>query len=153
MSAEQPIPAGRVGHYRFRYSQASTRADISQEPPKRPYLWLSVEGPNGRSGAIRGLVDSGADNSVLPKGYIPLLGYSPATLRPCNIRQVEGSCDGHEAVVPCRAQIVAVEGIEFELRPLFMATDDPLWGRQDFLAVFHLIVEQRYERFDLVHEA
>ena len=97
-------------------------------------------------------MDTGADNSVLPSGFIPLLGYDTGTLRPCNIRQVEGSCDGHEALVACRASIVGVESVRFDLRPLFMATDEALWGRRDFLSVFQLIVEHRHQRFDLVHE-
>jgi hypothetical protein len=101
---------------------------------------------------IRGLVDCGADNTVLPRDYIALLGYDPDSLTPCNVRQVEGSCDGHEAITPCKATVIGVEGIEFDLWPFFMATHDPLWGRTDFLSVFHLIMEQTHERFDLVYE-
>jgi hypothetical protein len=150
VSTEEPSADGNYAHFRFAYTPAATSGD--GKPPRRPYLWLDVQGPNKQRERIRGIVDSGADNSVLPDEYIRVFGYTPETLSPCNIQQVEGSCEGHRALVPCTATIVKAEAVEFELQPLFMSTDIPLWGRHDFLAVFHLVVEQRHERFDLVHD-
>ena len=46
---------------------------------KRPYLVLHVTGPSGASGAIVGVVDSGADSTCLPFSYGSLMGYGPAT--------------------------------------------------------------------------
>lgn len=80
------------------------------------------------------------------------MGYEPRNLRPCSIRQLEGSCDGYEALTPCAASVVAVEGIEFELRPFFMATEEALWGRRDFLAVFGFLLDHRAETFDLFYD-
>lgn len=46
----------------------------------RPYLVLSVTGVNGQTGLVAGLIDSGADNTVLPAGYAPLMGYTGDSL-------------------------------------------------------------------------
>jgi len=41
----------------------------------RPFLVLMVAGPGGAKGSIAGLIDSGADGTVLPAGYASLMGY------------------------------------------------------------------------------
>jgi len=53
----------------------------------RPYLFLHVTGLNGRDRVIPGLVDSGADSSVLPAGYAPILGYTGPTSPSCRERR------------------------------------------------------------------
>ena len=44
----------------------------------RPYLALQITGVNGRSGAVWGLVDSGADSSCLPLDFARLMDYDGA---------------------------------------------------------------------------
>jgi Retroviral aspartyl protease len=46
----------------------------------RPFLVLVVTGPTGAKGSIAGLIDTGADGTVLPAGYAPLMGYTPADI-------------------------------------------------------------------------
>lgn len=46
----------------------------------RPILILHVTGPRGAKGDIAGLIDTGADGTVLPAGYAPLMGYTPADI-------------------------------------------------------------------------
>lgn len=60
----------------------------------RPYLFLHVTGVDGQARVIPGLIDSGADSSVLPAGYAPLLGYGRADLDRVEGTQVGGSVTG-----------------------------------------------------------
>jgi hypothetical protein len=61
----------------------------------RPYLWLVLTGPyGGEEILITGLVDTGADRSVLPIDYAQTLGYKIDDLAPAEIGQVEGSASG-----------------------------------------------------------
>jgi hypothetical protein len=57
----------------------------------RPYLVLHVTGINGASGLIPGLLDTGADSTVLPAGYAPLMGYTASDLETKQGTQVGGS--------------------------------------------------------------
>lgn len=68
----------------------------------RPYLFLQVTGLDGRGRTIPGLIDSGADNSVLPAGYAPIMGYSGATV-PGAIHARYGFCISHDPFYLVRA--------------------------------------------------
>lgn len=113
----------------------------------RPYLWLKLRGPHGGPEIpIIGLVDSGADKSVLPLDYAQLLGYGQTELSSVQVGQVEGSADGWDAQVPCEAHVVGLESVKFAIEPLFVATLDALWGRADFMATYVVsISEERRE--------
>lgn len=69
----------------------------------RPYLFLQVTGLDGRGRTIPGLIDSGADNSVLPAGYAPIMGYSGANLAFVQGSQVSGSVTLRCATKPAAA--------------------------------------------------
>jgi hypothetical protein len=71
----------------------------------RPYLVLHVTGINGQSGLIPGLLDSGADNTVLPAGYAPLMGYTGDDLVTMQGTQVGGSITLRNATQPSRAYV------------------------------------------------
>jgi len=115
----------------------------------RPYLWLTLTGPNGSSIPIIGLADSGADKTVLPRDYINLLGYQPDDLEPTQVGQVEGSAAAWDAKAPCEATVVGVEEVSFQIYPLFVDTLDPLWGRADFMAAFRVSVSERRQELGL----
>jgi hypothetical protein len=118
----------------------------SDEHP-RPYLWLTLRGPRSGAGIpIIGLVDSGADKTVLPLDYAQLLGYKPEELTSVQVGQVEGSADAWDAQVPCEAHVNGIEAVKFEIKPLFVTTLDALWGRADFMATYVVsISEERRE--------
>jgi hypothetical protein len=115
----------------------------------RPYLWVVVEGLNGRKIEIQGLIDSGADKSVLPREYASLLGYSEGDLEPEEIDQVEGSAHGKDAQTPCSAYVRGDPKTIFPLEPLFVNTLDALWGRGDVMRAYVVSISERDGQFRL----
>jgi hypothetical protein len=71
----------------------------------RPYLFLHVTGPDGHGRMIPGLIDSGADNTVLPAGYAPLMSYTRADLDLLEGTQVGGSVTLRRATRPSTAYV------------------------------------------------
>lgn len=113
----------------------------------RPYLWLVLTGPHGGEEIlISGLVDTGADRSVLPIDYAQTLGYKIDDLAPAEIGQVEGSASAWTAQKPCQAYVDGISDVKFEIAPLFVAGLNALWGRADLMMNFGIgISETRQE--------
>lgn len=109
----------------------------------RPYLWVVVQALNGEEVPIQGLVDSGADKSVLPREYAPLLGYSQPSLQPEEIDQVEGLARGENAQVACSAHVRGEPAVTFPIQPLFVNTLDALWGRGDLMRAYVVSISER----------
>lgn len=110
----------------------------------RSYLWPTLTGPRGDPEVpIVGLVDTGADKSVLPIDYAQLLGYKEEDLAPVEVGQVEGSASAWDAQKPCEAFVNGVPTIKFEIRPLFVATLDALWSRADLMMTYVVSVSEK----------
>jgi hypothetical protein len=119
-------------------------------PIPRPYVLLDVTGPNGWR-PIRGLIDTGADTSILPVEYASILGYSSDALEPKTIRQVGGTTvDALRAALPCAAHIAGDPSRPFEIRPLFVrGAALVLWGRTDFMKAWDVCLHERESRCTL----
>ena len=115
----------------------------------RPYLWVHVVGPNGRQGPIYGLIDTGADNTVLPLDYAELMGYQPAELTIEDANQVTGSTQVFKAGRECVAWVSGLEPYHFPLRPWFVDGASPLWGRMDFMLAFQIEFDEAARTFVL----
>lgn len=118
-----------------------------------PVLRLVLTGPGGARG-IAGVVDSGADRTLLPKRLAADLGVSSEDLEPTP----EGSGGAGGAWFPTwvipyaiKAQVVVqfpaprdVEpwGPTFDLTPEFAADTVPLFGRADFFEAFTVTLDQ-----------
>jgi len=110
----------------------------------RPYLWLVLTGPRGGERVlVSGLVDTGADRSVLPIDYAQKLGYEVDDLAPVEIGQVEGSASAWVAQKPCHAFVDGIPDIRFEIEPLFVAGLNALWGRADLMMNFTIGVSEK----------
>jgi hypothetical protein len=118
--------------------------------PRRPYLWLELRGPNGQGGPVLGLVDTGADMSVLPLGYAVLMGFVPEDLEPLEIHGVGGQVDAYRPKKPFSAWVAGLESVIVPMEPAFMEGVDALWGRHDFMTVFGVIVEERTAELSLI---
>lgn len=116
----------------------------------RPYLVLDVTGINGKSGRVLGLLDSGADRTVLPVGYAPLMGYTGADLDTTQGTQVGGSLTLRNAKTPAQAYIPEIPGLTFEIWPSFVqGCQTALWGRADFMRQFNITIMERAQQFVL----
>lgn len=120
---------------------------------RRPYLYLDLRGPGDEAHTFRGLIDSGADWSVLPKGSEVLFGYSEADLvRQPDGHQVDGRLQLWRAPAPIEARVVGLNRL-FKLDPMFVrGATSILWGRLDFLATYGLLLMQNSEHFALMVE-
>lgn len=118
--------------------------------PPRPYLWLQLQGPNGKGGPALGLVDTGADMSVLPLGYAPLLGLGPKDLEPLEIHGVGGQVDTYRPREPFSAWIGGLEHVPIPLQPAFIEGSDALWGRSDFMSIFGVVVDESRQELSLI---
>lgn len=116
----------------------------------RPYLLLTLIGrqPN-REILISGLVDTGADRSVLPIDYAEELGYTADDLAPVEVGQVEGSASAWIAQKPCEAFVDGIPDIKFEIKPLFVASLNALWGRADLMMTYTVSVSEKDQELTL----
>lgn len=109
----------------------------------RPYLLLTLLGVKpGLEVEILGLVDTGADRSVLPIDFAEELGYKVDDLEPREVSQVEGSASAWVAKKPCQAFIDGLPETRFEIKPVFVAGLNALWGRADLMMTFDIGVSE-----------
>lgn len=65
------------------------------------------------------------------------LGYTVGDLAPVEVGQVEGSASAWLAKKPCAAFVDGLPDIKFEIKPLFVASLNALWGRADLMIGLH----------------
>jgi hypothetical protein len=117
----------------------------------RPYLVLHVAGVDGRSGLIPGLIDSGADRTVLPAGYASLMGYSAQDLTSVRGTQVGGSVTLWNANKPSKAFVPEIPQVVFDITPSFVhGCQTALWGRLDLMRQFDITIMERKKQFALI---
>lgn len=117
---------------------------------RKPYLWLTLKGLRGAGEvSINGLVDTGADKSVLPKGYAKMLGYKDDDLRTATVNQLQGSVSGWAAKEPCTAFVRGVKEVKFEMKPLFVDGLQVLWGRGDLMSTYEVCVSEKRKQLTL----
>jgi hypothetical protein len=116
----------------------------------RPYLLLTLIGvKSGVEIEILGLVDTGADRSVLPLDYAAELGYRADDLASVEVGQVEGSASAWLAQKPCKASVDGIPEVEFEIAPLFVSSLNVLWGRADLMMSFTISVSEKNKELTL----
>ena len=115
---------------------------------KRPYLTLVLAGPS-TTVLVRGLLDSGADVSVLPSIFIPHLGLGPEELEEVPIATSSGSGTAVHATRPLWAFIPGYDARRVPLRPLFLEeVGEASWGR-DFMSVYSVAFAEQDQQFSL----
>jgi hypothetical protein len=109
---------------------------------------LQVTGLDGRGRTIPGLIDSGADNSVLPAGYAPIMGYSGTDLAFLQGSQVSGSVTLRRATKPAAAYVPELPDLVFDMWPFFVdGCQHALWGRADLMRHFDVTIMERLQQF------
>ncbi len=107
---------------------------------------------NGRQVPVPGIVDSGADGTLLPKGVAQRLGIESGLLPNAKA----GGAAGGQAFPTWRSpekiygRVSAVLasgprewGPQFRLVPAFAETEMPLFGRADFFKVFTITFQHQ----------
>lgn len=113
---------------------------------------LALQGPGGVRG-IAGVVDSGADRSLLPRSLAPSLGIPEESLEKTGHSEGAGGLliPTWTSVHVIRARIVVPYpeprglepwGPEFDLTPEYAEETIPLFGREDFFAIFTVTLDQ-----------
>jgi hypothetical protein len=128
--------------------RAKFNYEAGPDGEKRPYLWLVLEGPSGTPERVVGLIDSGADASILPSGYAALLGYSDDQLEEIEALQLQGTLTLLRAAVPLAAYVLGAPDRTFEIRPAFVGGSHVIWGR-DFMHAYAVSLVESDQQFAL----
>lgn len=115
----------------------------------RPYLAVNVVGPNGISRVVFGIVDSGADMSCFPMGYINEFGYDATQLTEQPMGQAGGVARSFVSTVASTAVVPEFPNDPVLIRPTFTEGQWVLWGRSDFMNVFTVTFLEPQKQFVL----
>lgn len=136
-----PVPVGWIG---------STDYQRGPDRRLRPYVFFELQGRDGSWRRAQGLIDTGADVSVLPLVRAVQLGVDADSLVPERGQQVVGSIVIWKGRTPLRARIVGLEANEFDLMPAFVqALQTPLLGRMDFMSRWGVKIDEPARRLGL----
>jgi hypothetical protein len=110
-----------------------------------------LTGPSEVELPVRGLIDSGADMSVLPLGYAALLGYGSSDLSRSSAQQIAGRMDIWETANALSAALPGEREHPFSLGPVFInGALNVLWGRADFMRAWDVLVSEAQQEFTLI---
>lgn len=116
----------------------------------RPYLVMLLNGVNGKSGTVWGLVDSGADRTSLPFEFASLMGYTGADLQQQQAIQVGGTVITYVAQKPCSAVVPEIPAVTVVVHPTFVqGSRTILWGRQDVMRSFDVSIMESRQCFSI----
>ena len=114
----------------------------------RPYLWLNLYAKQRGFAKVRGLLDTGADVSLLGLEDAQLLGLTPDDLEDLSARGPAGEVPGQRARSGIRVVLPGASG-GTALRPIFMEGGlGARWGR-DFMANYGVAFDERTSQFSL----
>lgn len=115
----------------------------------RPYLWLRLTSDRGGEITTLGLLDTGADKTVLGTAYIDALGLRDVDLEPLQVETVHGSSSAWRALRPISGVLPDADELVVPLEVLFIdGVSIPLWGR-DFMRVYSVAVDEPAKQFSL----
>lgn len=114
----------------------------------RPALPIVIHAPRAHL-AVRALVDSGADYSILPESYAGYLGVdlSECEEKPCTTAGGKGKVLVHPA--PLEAEVQAMN-VRFAMTSAFTKhAVTILLGREDFFKMFRVTIDEPAQVFTL----
>jgi hypothetical protein len=119
-----------------------------QPGQSRPALPIVIHGTKSRV-AVRALVDSGADYSILPKGYASYLGVDLDAAEELPSTTAGGSGVVLVHPLPLEAEVQAMS-IRFAMKSAFTERGNTvLLGREDFFQEFRVTFDEPAQTFTL----
>jgi len=138
-SSEAEAMADIAGQDDLGYASIDYAVGSSDMSQRRPYLVLQVAGPGGTQ-RLQGLIDTGADATVLPYELASVLGYSADTLESTSVQQLTGSVEAFQSNIPAQAHLPGAPNDAFDLHPVFVPNcRSILWGQGDLAKRFELV--------------
>ncbi len=115
----------------------------------RPYLWLNLNVEGGLTVKMRGVLDSGADTTVLAMALMHALGMKPGDLESLAMRSPSGEVSAARSRRVVLASLPGEKEIAAPLRPIFVPGDTQTrWGR-DFMAAYSVAFDEQARQFSL----
>lgn len=115
----------------------------------RPYLWLDMRTEVGTGIQVRGLLDTGADVTLLDSAYLSALGLNEADLEPVYVDGPAGKLTGGRSRTVVLASLPGAPGNAAPLRPIFTdAAGEVRWGR-DFMSLYAVAFDEQSRQFSL----
>ena len=114
-----------------------------------PQVVTKIRGPNGRTVTSVAVIDSGADQTVLPLEWAQPLGVDLAGTKAKGILYGQTWRDAYEVEQSLVFELVGT-GVAFMIAPCFSdAHDQVLLGRQDFFRHYRVTFDQRARQVTL----
>jgi hypothetical protein len=115
----------------------------------RPYLKLDLRADAGRVPGVLGLLDTGADVTLLDNAYLSALGISGDELEAVVLDEPSGKVTGQRSTQAVHASLPGAPRSIALLHPIFIdAGGDVRWGR-DFMATFAVGFHEQAKQFSL----
>jgi hypothetical protein len=112
-----------------------------------PMVAVEVTTPHGRH-SDHALIGSGADVTVIPSGWMALLGLCPEQCSVETMETIGGTTTVFRAKTPL---VIRLLGVDVECSPLFGDVPTVLLGRNDVLQNFIVTIDQPRHRLIIRH--
>jgi hypothetical protein len=115
----------------------------------RPYLWLDLRVAKRQAIPVRGVLDTGADVTLLDDAYLPALGIGSDELEPVALDTLSVRLSAGRSPNVVWASLPGAPGSAVPLRPIFVDSGgEARWGR-DFMALYAVAFDEQAQQFSL----
>jgi Retroviral aspartyl protease len=115
----------------------------------RPYLWLDLRVATRPPIPVRGVLDTGADVTLLDSAYLPTLGIASEELEAVALDTLSDRLSARRSSNVVWASLPGAPGSAAPLRPVFVDSGgEARWGR-DFMTLYAVAFDEQAKQFSL----